>query len=176
MFNFSIQQHFSGGHVNSPKTLRAYLSGGMEFAKGEGIDWRMDMDAWIRKKLHHTVYNPNVESNAFLSRKLPNGRFRDLKQQDADRYVHLVRELIDMDSHEIAEKTDYVVCNWDESAQRGAGTTGEVTLARFAQKPVYMVATMPLTEIPGWVLGCTTRMFQSFEELKSFLLETYSAA
>jgi hypothetical protein len=87
-----------------------------------------------------------------------------------------VRELIDMDSHEIAEKTDYVVCNWDESAQRGAGTTGEVTLARFAQKPVYMVATMPLTEIPGWVLGCTTRMFQSFEELKSFLLETYSAA
>jgi hypothetical protein len=148
----------------------------MEFAKGEGIDWRMDLDAWIRKNLGHTVYNPNVESNAFLARKLPNGQFRDLKHQDIDHYVDLVRELIDSDSHEIAERTDYVVCNWDESAQRGAGTTGEVTLARFNQKPVYLVTKMPLVDIPGWVLGCTTEIFGSFEDVKSFLLSKYSSS
>jgi hypothetical protein len=160
--------------VSSPKTLRAYLSGGMEFAKGEGIDWRMEMDAWIRKHLHHTVYNPNLESSALLSRLLPDGNFRDLKQQDIERYVSIVREFVDSDSREIAERTDYVVCNWDESAQRGAGTKGEVTMARFTQKPVYMVTTMKLTEVPGWVLGCTTKVFQSFDELRAFLLETYA--
>ena len=159
--------------MNSPKILRAYLSGGMEFAKGEGVDWRMEMDEWIRRVLHHTAYNPNIESDAFLARMLPNGGFRELKHQDIDRYVSLVREFVDKDSHEIAEMTDYVVCKWDESAQRGAGTKGEVTMARYSQKPVYMVTTMSLVDIPGWVLGCTTKIFGSFEELKAFLLKTY---
>lgn len=148
----------------------------MEFAKGEGIDWRMDMDGWIQKNLQHTVYNPNVTSEAFLSRKLPKGKFRDLKLQNIDVYMDLIRELVDMDSYEIAEKTDYVVCYWDESAQRGAGTTGEVTLCRFTSKPVYMVTRMPLAEIPGWVLGCTTKVFGSFDDLKVFLLVKHTAA
>lgn len=146
----------------------------MEFAKGEGSDWRMEMDTWVRKNLNHTVYNPNLESEAFLSRKYPTGRFRDLKQENIDLYVTLVRDLIDMDSREIAEKTDYVVCYWDESAQRGAGTKGEVTMARFTRKPVYMVTAMELQGIPGWVLGCTTRVFGSFDELKAFLLGEYA--
>ncbi|MDP2884885.1 MAG: hypothetical protein Q8P51_07690 [Ignavibacteria bacterium] len=160
--------------MNSHKTLRAYLSGGMEFAKGEGSDWRMEMDTWVRKNLNHTVYNPNLESEAFLSRKYPAGRFRDLKHENIDLYVTLVRDLIDMDSSEIAEKTDYVVCYWDESAQRGAGTKGEVTIARFTQKPVYMVTAMELQGIPGWVLGCTTKVFGSFDDLKVFLLAEYA--
>jgi len=161
--------------VNSHRTLRAYLSGGMEFAKGEGSDWRMEMDAWIRKDLQHTVYNPNVESEAFLSQKLPNGRFRELKQENIDLYVDLIRELVDSDSREIVEKTDYVVCYWDESAQRGAGTTGEVSMARLTRKPVYMVTAMELQGIPGWVIGCTTKVFVSFDELKVFLLGKYAA-
>lgn len=161
--------------MNSPERHRAYLSGGMEFAKGEGIDWRMEMHNWITGALGHIVYNPNVESDAFLAREYPNGRFRDLKNENIDRYVTLVRGLIDMDIQEIAERTDYVICNWDESAQRGAGTKGEVTMARFKGKPVYMVTTMPQADIPGWVLGCTTKVFGSFSQLKEFLLETYSA-
>ena len=159
--------------MNSPKTLRAYLSGGMEFAKGEGIDWRMEMDGWIRENLHHTVYNPNVESVAFLSKKLPGGRFRELKNENIEKYVDVVRNLIDMDSREIAERTDYVICYWDESAQRGAGTMGEVTMARFTGKPVYMVTSMKLQDIPGWVLGCTQKVFSSFDALRLFLAEEY---
>lgn len=159
--------------MSSPKALRTYLSGGMEFAKGEGLDWRMEMDQWIRSNLNHTVYNPNIESDAYLSQKLPNGKFRDLKSENLERYVALVRELIDMDTREIAERSDYVICNWDESAQRGAGTKGEVTMARFTGKPVYMVTKMDLQDIPGWVLGCTTKVFGSFQEIKTFLMLQY---
>ena len=52
---------------------------------------------------------------------------------------------------------------------RGAGTKGELTMARYFGKPVYMVTAIPLQDIPGWVLGCTDRIFPSFEALQQFL-------
>jgi len=147
----------------------------MEFAKGEGSDWRKEMDDWIRSNLRHDVYNPNVESERFLSRQCPEGRFRELKSENLELYTSLVRQLIDMDTREIAENSDYIVCNWDESAQRGAGTKGELTIARFVGKPVYMVTSMNLVDIPGWVLGCASSLFGSFSELRSFLGSRYAA-
>ncbi len=155
------------------KTPKAYLSGGMEFAKNEGADWRSEIEGWIRKNLKHTVYNPNRESERYLSRRFPSGRFRDLKFENLERFKEIVGDLVDLDSREIAHRTDYVVCFWDESAQRGAGTKGELTIARFLQKPVYMVTEVREEEIPGWVLGCTTNIFGSFDELEDFLLEKY---
>jgi hypothetical protein len=146
----------------------------MEFAKGEGSDWRREMDDWIRLNLKHTVFNPNIESERFLSGKYPKGQFRDLKIKDISLYTSLVRELIDIDTKEIAQRSDYVVCYWDESAQRGAGTKGELTIARFTEKPVYMVTEMKHQDIPGWVLGCATNLFRSFSELKSFLTDKYA--
>lgn len=146
----------------------------MEYAKGEGVNWRREMELWIDSNLGHAVFNPNRESEKFLARTLPDIQFRDLKQKNLEKYTTLVRELIDVDIHEIAERTDYVICYWDNSAQRGAGTTGEVTMARFTGKPVYLVTELDLPEIPGWILGCATNVFASFDELRAFLLKTYN--
>lgn len=146
----------------------------MEFAKGEGADWRRVMEHWVQKSLGHSVYNPNKESDEYLAKKYPPGRFRDLKNENVEQYTELVRDLIDMDCREIAERSDYVICNWDESAQRGAGTKGELTMARFVGKPVYMVTQMKLQDIPGWVLGCATKTFRTFEDLQVFLREHYT--
>jgi hypothetical protein len=33
---------------------------------------------------------------------------------------------------------------------------------------------MELQGIPGWVIGCTTKVFGSFDELKEFLLVEYA--
>jgi hypothetical protein len=162
--------------VTSPKSLRVYLSGGMEFAKGEGADWRRVMEDWVKVELGHSAFNPNTESDDFLAAKCPDGKFRDLKHQDIDRYVSIIRDLVDLDCREIADRSDYVVCNWDESAQRGAGTKGELTMARWVGKPVYMVTQMNLQDIPGWVLGCTTKVFGSFEELREFLRQEFGIA
>lgn len=147
----------------------------MEYAKGEGVNWRREMELWLDSNLGHTAFNPNRESEQFLARTLPGVQFRDHKKNNLDHYTTLVRELIDTDIHEIAERSDYVICYWDASAQRGAGTTGEVTMARFTGKAVYLVTELDLQEIPGWILGCATRVFTSFEELKEFLLRTYDA-
>lgn len=149
--------------------MRFYLSGGMEYASGEGRDWRAEMQEWLEGSLQATVFNPNVESDRFFATRHAGIDFRELKLRDPARYTAIAAELVDIDSHEVAERSDAVICYWDASAMRGAGTKGELTIARYFGKPVYFVTGMPHAEIPGWVLGCVTTMFGDFEELKSFL-------
>ncbi|MGB9772644.1 MAG: hypothetical protein ACP5JH_02060 [Bacteroidota bacterium] len=153
--------------------MRAYLSGGMEHAPNHGASWRKELEEWIRSHLGHEVFNPNVESERyFAALGIDDEYFRKLKFEDIDRYKAIASGLVELDMNEIAHRTDYLICLWDESAQRGAGTKGELSIAKFFGKPVFMVMAhrAPLNEIPGWVLGCTTRIFRSFDELKEFLL------
>jgi len=151
--------------------MRVYLSGGMEYAKGEGVQWRSEMQDWLEKELHHTVFNPNVESDRFFDLNHPGIDFRNLKKSDILLYQKIVRSLVEIDCSEIAQKSDCVVCYWDEGAQKGAGTKGELTMAKYFGKPVYLVTSYQLHDIPGWVLGCATNIFKNFEELKTFLAE-----
>jgi hypothetical protein len=83
-----------------------------------------------------------------------------------------VEQLVDLDCREIAERSDYVICYWDQGAVRGAGTKGELTMARFFGKPVYAVTTIPFEDIPGWVLGCIEATFADFDSLKRYLSST----
>jgi hypothetical protein len=149
--------------------MRYYLSGGMEYASDEGRDWRDRMHTWLALELGATVFNPNVESDLLFKNRHAGVDFRALKSSDPARYRSIAAELVDLDCREIAERSDAVICYWDASAMRGAGTKGELTMARYCHKPVYMVTAMTETEIPGWVLGCVTKMFGGFEELKEFL-------
>lgn len=148
---------------------RAYLSGGMEYAANEGRDWRTALHEWLHHELHCEVFNPNEESERFFLREHPDVDFRRLKFQDIQAYQTIVRRLVELDCDEIAHRSTFLICYWDDGAARGAGTKGELTMAKFFKKPVYMVTGMPTQDIPGWVLGCTTRIFPSFEELKEFL-------
>ncbi len=149
--------------------MRAYLSGGMEYADGEGVRWRSELQDWLEGRMHHSVFNPNVESTRFFASKYPGVDFRALKRENLGLFREIAQKLVEIDCKEIAERSDYVVCYWDDGAARGAGTKGELTMARFFGKPVYLVTSYPLAEIPAWVLGCATRTFGSFDELKHFL-------
>jgi hypothetical protein len=155
------------------RKLRTYLSGGMEYAVKEGIDWRKMMEDWVKGELEHSVFNPNSESEKYLKRRLPKDNLRQLKFSDIEKFQNAVRGIVRIDSSEIAKRSDYVICYWDRSAKRGAGTKGELTIARLFNKPVYMVTRMRKTSIPGWVLGCTSEIFRSFGELKVFLRKKY---
>lgn len=152
--------------------MRAYLSGGMEYADGEGVQWRRELQHWIEHHLKHDVFNPNVESERFFRSYYPHLDFRRLKSEDISLYQDIVRRLVELDCNEIARRSDYVICFWDEAAVRGAGTKGELTMAKFFGKPVYLVTDIPLDEIPGWVLGCVTMTFPDFQSLKNFLLRS----
>jgi hypothetical protein len=151
------------------KPKRVYLSGGMEYASNEGRDWRHEVQGWIESELGWTVFNPNRESDRFFQTHYPDVDVRALKTEDPLRYADIVKGLVELDCNEIAAHCDVVLCYWDESAMRGAGTKGEVTIAKHFGKPVYMVTSMRLQEIPGWVLACTTKVFSTFQELRAFL-------
>jgi hypothetical protein len=155
------------------KKLRAYLSGGMEYAKDEGADWRAETQDWLVQTLGHSVFNPNKESESLLKKYLPSNNFRSLKTEDIKRYTAIVQRMVDVDSKEIATKSDYIICLWNKSAQQGAGTKGELTLAKYFHKPVYFVTRMKSEKIPGWILGCVTKQFRTFEELKSYLADKH---
>lgn len=146
-----------------------YLSGGMEYAQNEGRDWRQHLEEWLEKQFSCNVFNPYTQSLNFFSQHFPDVDIRSLKETDVVQYATIVARLVEIDCKEIAERSDLVICYWDDSAQRGAGTKGELTIAKHFGKPVYMVTSVPHKEIPGWVLGCTTFIFESFDELKKFL-------
>jgi len=148
---------------------RVYLSGGMEYSADEGRDWREDLQQWLEQELHCQVFNPNIESDLFFRTHHAGVDFRRLKTENIQLYTTIAAGLVDLDCKEIAQNSDFVVCYWDDSAMRGAGTKGELTMARYFAKPVYLVTAMPHHDIPGWVLGCVTKTFLSFGELKLFL-------
>ena len=70
---------------------------------------------------------------------------------------------------------DYIICLWDEYTEKGGGTYGELTVAFEHNIPVYMVTEKLNAEISGWVLGCTTKIFTNFNDLKTFLKEKYNS-
>jgi hypothetical protein len=149
--------------------MRVYLSGGMEYAADEGKNWRAELETWLRDEFAAEIFNPNIESERFLQARYPDAPFREWKHSQPDRFAEIVSHLVDLDCREIAEHSDAVICLWDESAAKGAGTKGELTMARYFRRPVYLVTQVPFSEIPGWVIGCTTAFFGSFDDLRRFL-------
>ena len=144
----------------------------MEYAPDGGRAWREHMRAWILKNLNHHVYDPTEEARRILSEE-EQQNLAAWKTSDLDRYRRIMRFIINHDLDMMTDRTDYVVCYWDEAAQRGAGTKAELTAAYRRGVPVYFVTEMPIPEISGWVLGCLDRIFSNFDDLKNFLLENY---
>jgi hypothetical protein len=153
--------------------MRVYLSGGMEYADGEGAQWRTELQEWLEKELGHDVFNPNIESIRFFSSYYPSVDFRKLKFENIQLYQEIARSLVEIDCKEIAQRSDYIICYWDEGAAKGAGTKGELTMAKFFNKPIYLVTSIKLHDIPGWVLGCVTTILPDFKSLRQALSEQF---
>ncbi len=153
--------------------MKVYLSGGMENAENHGGDWRRELEDWIRTSLKHDVFNPSTESIKFLKERYPGVERSRMPKEDMRLFQQVIGNLILMECSEIIHNCDYVVCYWDESCYRGAGTQGELTVAKYFGKPVYLVTQLPLKDVPGWVIGCSTEVFSEFEALKEFLKSKY---
>lgn len=152
--------------------MLAFLCGGMEYAAEGGRAWRERIGLWLRDTLNHRVYDPTIGAQRLFSAE----ELRDLpawKTADSERFRRALRIVINHDLDVMARQADYVVCLWDEAAARGGGTQAELTAAYRKGIPVYLVTELSSEEISGWIVGCTDRVFASFDELKSFLTSTY---
>ncbi|MGH7589757.1 MAG: hypothetical protein ACRELU_14330 [Gemmatimonadota bacterium] len=150
--------------------LCAYLAGAMERAPDRGRGWRENLRPLL-EELGHDYFDPCIEELELLSNE-ERTSFRAWKGAGDERFVPMMRRVVEYDLGRLRE-SDYMICFWDEHAQRSGGSPSEVTMAYVWEKPVYVVRALPLDELSSWVQGCATRIFDSMEELFDFLREEY---
>jgi hypothetical protein len=150
----------------------AYLSGAMEYADDEGEGWRKNLTEWLTSNLDHSVINPVEESRLIIS-NTDSHDYRNWKETDLVRYKNFINKFVMRDIEAVTKEANYIICLWNEEVFKGAGTHGEVTLAFEHSIPVYVVNQIPLTDLSGWIIACSTEIFENFEELKLFLLSKF---
>ena len=143
-----------------------YLSGSIEYAADFGKSWRAELTPFL-SDAGYAVYDPAADEKKNLGPDEAR-EFRNWKASDLRRFQGVLRKIIEWDLDWI-DRSDCVICYFDEAAARGAGTQGEITHAHRIGVPVYLVLGMPAENISGWVLGCATEAFDNFEQLKAAL-------
>tara|TARA_B100000941_G_scaffold236013_1_gene178933 strand:- start:84 stop:545 length:462 start_codon:yes stop_codon:yes gene_type:complete len=150
----------------------AYLSGPIENAENDGADWRKSLTPWIKNTLSHKVFDPVIATRD-ITKGLTSSEFRKMKRSNPDKYKKLIREIINIDIEAVVNNSDYLIVNWNKSVFRGGGTHGEITLAYFLKKPIYLVNNVPFDDLSSWIFSCSTEVFDSFEDLKTHLIKKY---
>ena len=150
----------------------AYLSGPIENALNDGAGWRNDIAHWLENELNHQVFNPVTETKS-ITKELNTDDFRLMKTTNPEQYKNIIRKIIQVDLDAVVKGSDYLIVNWDESVFKGGGTHGEITMAYWFKKPVYMVNTLPLKDVSSWIFSCTDYMCSNFDDLKRELKKKY---
>lgn len=148
------------------KQLVSYLAGPMEWAINSGRNWR------IRYKQEFDKIGVDCIIPEFEEKLITNqADLNELKKDDMETYVYIMRELIKLDL-DFVESVDFVVVRW--AGERMSGTIGEVQHAFLVGTPAYLVTTKDLTEVPGWFLACFTDTFTSLKDLTEYIRERYN--
>ena len=150
----------------------AYLSGPIENAYNDGADWRNDITQWLEQDLNHRVFNPVTETQS-ITKELNTDDFRLMKTTNPEQYKKIIRKIIQVDLDAVFKGSDYLIVNWDKSVFKGGGTNGEITMAHWFKKPVYMVNTLPIEDVSSWIFSCTDFVCNNFDDLKTELKKIY---
>ena len=149
-----------------------YLCGAIEYSPDHGNAWRTEVTRFLHE-LGHEVYDPALDEKKDLT-DLELREFRGWKQTDLPRFQQTIRKIIQYDLDWVEERCDALVAYWDEHAEKDAGTQGELTVAYRRGLSVYLVTKLPPQQVSGWILGCASQVFSSFEELREYLVRKRS--
>ena len=152
--------------------MKAYLSGPIENAENDGASWRHDMTLWLKNNLNHKVFNPVIETKSIIG-NLNSSNFRAMKKTDPVKYKNIIREIIKLDLDAVINDSDYLIVKWDKSVLKGGGTHGEVTMAYWIKKPVFIVNSIPIDDMSSWIFSCSDFIFNDFKSLKNKLTQLY---
>ena len=152
--------------------MKAYLSGPIENAENDGASWRQDMTLWLKNNLNHEVFNPVLETKNIIGHLNPS-IFRSMKKTDPIEYKNIIREIIKLDLEAVINDSDYLIVKWDKSVLKGGGTHGEVTMAYWIKKPVFIVNSLPIDDMSSWIFSCSDFIFNDFKSLKIKLTKLY---
>lgn len=163
---------------------KIYLVGGMEHAESLGAGWRNEVAPKLVEMGYETLdpclFEPQ-QLTGLHTKRLPETietaqgetivptHWHQLKYAPEgsaahNRFKKYMQRIIQYDINVVKNKADALVCYWTKGAQKGAGTHHEIGTAYLCGKPVYTVIEKGV-DYPGWLVGCTTQMFTSFEDL-----------
>lgn len=145
------------------KNKLAYLAGPMEMVPDDGEIWRREYSKEL-SKIGIRCIIPSDEENKIKG----NIDIKLLKTEDTNKYISLTQDIIRADLTFI-EASDFFIAHWD--GEVSAGTMSETTFAFYMKKPLYLVTTVSIKDIPGWFLSCFTKIFSSLDELIDYLKE-----
>lgn len=149
----------------SPKFKRIYLGGAVESAKDLGSGWRKQLKEFLNSNKIDVV-NPNEIESISDANFLQN---RNNKQKPE--YITRIRQVISSDIHQL-KRCDALVIYFDKNMiKRSSGTHGEATLAYVEYNiPVMLILVdTTINDIHGWLLGCTSKIFNNIEEFKEYI-------
>tara|TARA_B100001989_G_scaffold163142_1_gene117200 strand:+ start:163 stop:654 length:492 start_codon:yes stop_codon:yes gene_type:complete len=152
--------------------MKAYLSGPIENAENDGASWRQDITLWLKDNLNHEVFNPVSETKNIIGHLNPS-IFRSMKKTDPIEYKNIIREIIKLDLEALINDSDYLIVKWDKSVLKGGGTHGEVTMAYWIKKPIFIVNSLPIDDMSSWIFSCSDFIFNDFQSLKKKLTQLY---
>ncbi len=153
--------------------MKAYLSGPIENAENDGAFWRHEITSWLEDHLKHKVFNPVIETQSIIEHHKPSN-FRAMKKTDPIKYKKIIREIIKLDLDAVINDCDYLIVKWDKSVLKGGGTHGEITMAYWIKKPIFIVNSIPLDDMSSWIFSCSDFIFNDFISLKKKLMQLYS--
>lgn len=150
-----------------------YLSGGMEYATGNGAGWRQHLSQELMK---HRYFPLDIaaldEEYAKFHGKLY-GEFGDTEEELLLRKANIRKHFVFTDLQLIKNDTDALIVYYDESARRGAGTISECQYAYLLDLPIFIVSAWEdwKKEMPGWLHALSTKVFTQFDQLVEYLAE-----
>ena len=152
--------------------MHTFLDQSIENARNDGADWRISITKWLKTNLGHNVFDPVVETKNIVNEN--SGKdFRSLKVSEPEKYKSIIRKIIKVDLDAVVNHADYLIVKWDKSVFKGGGTHGEITLAYWLGKPVYLVNDLPIDDVSSWIFSCSELIFSDFEDLKTKLIKIY---
>lgn len=146
-----------------------YLSGGMQHAEELGEVWRLSCSKWMKEAGFVPIDITQLDV-AYASAHGDMYRALENEEDMCERKSNIRRHYIHADLKLIEDHTDAVVVYYDHSVRKGAGTISECQVAYNLGLPVFLVnAYSNIHEVPGWLQGLSTKMFDSFDALKEYM-------
>lgn len=162
---------------------KIYLIGGMEHAENLGANWRAEVGPKLRD-MGYDVLDPcefePMQLTGLHTKRLPETletaegkiikptHWHQLKLAPKgsaahNRFKKYMQRIIQYDINVVRNKADVMLAYWTDETGRGAGSHHEIGTAYLCGKPVYTVLAGGV-DYPGWLVGCTTEVFDTFEQ------------
>jgi hypothetical protein len=154
--------------------LKTYLTGPITLTNnGECRKWREEATERLGKMGIEALNPFNIKGNTDDIRK----QIYDANQRGD---IETTRSLVS--SHMIetdlimVKKADFLTV-WIPklNGYEICGSYGEVTLACYLGKPIYVITERSLkpSELPSWLVGCSTEIFISWSDYYEYIMEKY---